>query len=289
MTSVGKILAFFNLVFSVAAFALIAIVFSTRANWKAEYEKMKNTALVLEAALKESEFRHKNELRSKEEQVNALTADVSNLGNQLTQARADKTTAENQLAQASKEKNQAVSNQQAAEAELKQVQKEREVLGKEKLEREKTIVDLTKEVNKARQAAVQSDNDKKTALFQAERLLVQLEDVSRKLNDERQKGTTGSILTPTAPPPPKDVRGTVTGVSDNGLTMISIGSNQGLTVGNNLEVFRIDPKDPKASQYLGQLSIKKVTASEAVGQFTPVGRIKLPKIGDEVAASISGR
>src|SRR5262249_9485477 len=49
MTTLGKILVFANLVFSLVTGALIIMVFSTRTNWKSGYDKLNKAFTVSEA------------------------------------------------------------------------------------------------------------------------------------------------------------------------------------------------------------------------------------------------
>jgi hypothetical protein len=300
MTSVGKILVFFNLIFSVGVAALIAIVFSTRTNWKGEFEKMKNTAMVYEAALKEADVRLQNEIRSREESIAALTATRSRLESQVNTAQAAELAAKADLTKAQQAVAAAQVNLDASEKEVKRLQGERDVLGQDKLDREKMVTELTKGINDARQAKVDAENRAKASAYNAEQLRDQLKDVIRERESLRGQlgnfgqggGRTPSVTDPIVPPPPKDVKGVVTVVSErqDGLAQISIGSNQGLARGNTLVVYRINPNDPKASQYLGELLISKVFPAEAVGQFKPASRSTgALKVGDEVAASVSSR
>lgn len=298
MTSVGKILVFFNLIFSVGVAALIAIVFSTRTNWKGEFEKMKNTAMVYEAALKEADVRLQNEIRSREESIAALTATRSRLESQVSTAQGAELAAKADLAKAQLAVAAAQGNLDASEKEVKRLQAERDVLGQDKLDREKMVTELTKGINDARQAKVDAENRAKASAYNAEQLRDQLKDVIRERELLRGQtpgqggGRTPSVTDPIVPPPPKDVKGVVTVVSErqDGLAQISIGSNQGLARGNTLVVYRINPNDPKASQYLGELLISKVFPAEAVGQFKPASRSTgALKVGDEVAASVSSR
>lgn len=298
MTTVGKILVFFNLIFSVGVAALIAIVFSTRTNWKSEYEKMRSTALVYEAALKEADFRHQSEIRSREETIAALIATRTRLEAQVSAAQSAELAAKNDLTTAQQAVMAAQGNLDASEKEVKRLQAEREVLAQDKLDREKMVTELTKGINEARQARVDAENRAKASAYNSEQLRDQLKEVIRERELLRGQvsnfasggSRTPSVLDPIVPPPPKDVKGAVTYVVDSGLTQISIGSNQGLTVGNKLVVYRLDVNNPKASQYLGELEIKRVLPAEAVGQFKPASqRIPLPKVGDEVAATLTGR
>jgi hypothetical protein len=298
MTSVGKILVFFNLIFSVGVAALIAIVFSTRANWKAEYEKARNTALVYEAALKETDFRHQSELRSRDENIAALSATRVRLESQVKAAQDAELAAKSDLTKSQNATKLAQDNLDAAEKEVKRLQGERDLLAQDKLEREKMVTELTKGINDERQKRVDADNRAKASNYNSEQLRDQLKELVRENANLRGQlnslgpngGPSRSVLQPVVPPPPKDVKGTVVQVVDNGLTQISIGSNQGLVKDNKLVVYRIDPRDPKASQYLGELVITRVAPSEAIGQFIPANpRIKLPQVGDEVAATLSGK
>lgn len=298
MTSVGKILVFFNLIFSVGVAALIAIVFSTRTNWKTEFEKAKSTALIYEAALKEAEYRIQNETRSLQETVAALSSTNRRLDEQVKEAVKQSLDAKAELAKAQTTVTLAQNNLDASEKEVKRLQSERDLLAQDKLEREKMVTELTKGINDERQKRVDAENKSKSSAYVSEQLRDQLKDVIRErelLRGQVSNFATGgsrnaSVLDPIVSPPPKDVKGTVTEVANNGLAQISIGSNQGLAVNNKLVVFRIDPNDPKASQYLGELLITRVQPSAAVGQFQPATqRVKLPKVGDEVAATLTGR
>jgi hypothetical protein len=167
----------------------------------------------------------------------------------------------------------------------------------EKTQREALIVKLTNDVNDAKKSSVQNEVAYKTSLTRNEKLLTAYEQVVKE--NQALKFQLGgpangsapnqSILTSTAPPPPKDVRGVVTATNKNGLAQISVGSDNGVSVGNELDVFRVNPENPLASQYLGKLRVTRVEPKAAVGQFVAAGREKLPKEGDEVAASITGR
>jgi hypothetical protein len=83
--------------------------------------------------------------------------------------------------------------------------------------------------------------------------------------------------------PPDGVRGSVTAYSD-GLVVLSIGLDAGLTSGTELDLYRAGDK------YLGKVVVTDVRPKMAVARFKPPGgkRIdqlkpeELPKVGDAV-------
>ena len=76
-----------------------------------------------------------------------------------------------------------------------------------------------------------------------------------------------------------DLRGTIQQVSGD-LATITPGSDAGVTVGAKLRVFRLQPQP----EYLGELIIRAVTPTQAVGQLTGP-RAKQVHAGDEVDAN----
>jgi hypothetical protein len=302
MTLVGKTLVFLNLLFSLATAALIAVVFSTRTNWKTEYEKMKNLALVAEAAYKGERTQHENESRAKDEQVAALQRERDGLKNDVAEAQKRKADAEAQLASSQSMNTQETKNLDLLKTEVQNLKQERDQIAGEKAQKEAMIINLTKAVNDHKRDAVQNEVNYKTTLAQLDKLMASYEQVVKENSALKfqtsapsnggARGTegAGSVLDRAdAPPPPKDVRALITAVNEQGLAQIDVGSDSGISPGNVLFVRRLDLKNPAASVYLGTLTIRTVNNKAAVGQFKSESRERLPKVGDEVAASVTGR
>jgi hypothetical protein len=76
------------------------------------------------------------------------------------------------------------------------------------------------------------------------------------------------------------VDGIVTATSKSGLVEISIGSDDGLREGHQLEVF-------SGSSYLGRIKIRKTSPDRAVGEIIPEYRKGDIKKGDRVATRLS--
>jgi len=302
MGIVSKTLIFLNVIFSLATAALIAVVFSTRTNWKNEYEKMKNLALVAEAAYKGEHTQHDNELRAKDEQVAALGRERDGLKNDVAEAQKRQIAAEGQLANSQSMNTQETKNLELLKIEVQNLKQERDQIAAEKAQKEAMIINLTKAVNDHKRDAVQNEVNYKTTLAQLDKLMASYEQVIKENSALKfqtsapsnggARGTegSGSVLDRAdAAPPPRDARGLITAVNEQGLAQIDIGSDSGISPGNVLDVRRLDLKNPAASVYLGKLTIRQVNNKAAVGQFKSESRERLPKVGDEVAPSNSGR
>ena len=86
-------------------------------------------------------------------------------------------------------------------------------------------------------------------------------------------------------PPAASVKGRITKIdkTDRTLVTISIGSDEGISTNNTLEVYRLQP----TPQYLGRLLIRETRNHEAVGQLMKSSVQAGPlQEGDQVASSL---
>lgn len=303
MTAVGKILVFLNLIFSVATAGLIVMVFTTRASWKAEYEKVKNVAVVAEAAYKSEKTARENDVKSRDSQIKsqadtiaALTSERDGYRKQFDDSRA-------QIAKAREEITAAVSNHQALSNEVTSLKVERDTLAGDVNTLRGKVLATQKELNDQKLLAVNNRIEADSFKAKSDRLLTRLEEVEKNLTVANNRlnalGATGgtgrepSLLTPPPTPAPRDVKATVTAVATSGLTVINIGSDSGLSAGNKLDVYRVDPNEPLKSIYLGELVISRTEPKQAVGQFYPKPFAKpderLPKVKDIVSTTLGSR
>ncbi len=79
--------------------------------------------------------------------------------------------------------------------------------------------------------------------------------------------------------PPSDIKGVITAVSGNSLVEISLGRDDGLRAGHQLEVYR-------GSQYLGRIRIQRVDDDKAIGEVLPSFRKGFIQQNDTVAAKL---
>jgi hypothetical protein len=300
MGAVGKILVFLNLIFSVVTSGLIVMVFTTRTSWKAEFEKVKNVALVAEAAYKSEKLARDNDLRSRDSQIKSLAEEkgvltsqhaddakaIADLRKDVSKAQADNAT---QVAT-----NTALSN------ELGSLKSERDTLTKQAVALRNKNIEQQKEINDQKQIATNNKIEADAQTAKAQRLLNRVEELERNntqltsrlnaLGGGGAGGSSSSILNPPPTPAPRDVKGTVRAVGTTGLTVVNLGSDSGISAGNKLEVYRVDADNPARSVYLGELVISRTEPKQAVGQFYPknVARPdqRLPKVGDIVSTTL---
>ena len=305
MTAVGKILVFMNLLFSVAVAALIVVVFTTRTNWKNEYEKVKNVSLVAEAAYKTEKLSHENDIKSRESQIKSLAIENATIIGERDQARLETVEVKKQVKDEQNEKTSSGTNHAALVKEVTALKDERTVLTAEAAALRVEVLRVQKDRDDQRLIGINNKIESDAQTAKARRLLERVEELERtvtvqqnRLNSLGASGSTGgttSLLNAPATPAPRDVRGTVRAVSadTSGLTVINLGSDSGLSIGNKLEVYLIDAQNPKNSIYLGELVISRTEPKQAVGRFNPKPFAKpeerLPKVDDIVSTSLGNR
>jgi len=291
MTVFGKLLVFMNLVFSVITGALIVFVFTTRANWEAQYKDVEAKAKAAEAAYKNERAAHENDLKQKDAGAVSTQGEVTRLQGEVTKFQDE--AAREKLATAAQTAllEKALVTQKAMEEELKQIKDERTIIVVEKDGLRTKIVDMQKEVDSWRSVAVNADLQAKNLQQRNGNLLRQVEDQTVRI---RELETTGSlvgsgggkeplsIVDPPSTAAPPGVRGKVTGVGTSGssLAQVNIGSDSGLSPGNVLTVF-------KGTEYKGDLRLMTVNPKIAVGKFTPAKRTSKIEVEDNVITSFS--
>ncbi len=300
MTAVGKILVFMNLLLSVATSAMIVLVFTTRSNWKAEYEKMRNVSLVAEAAYKTEKLAHETDLKSSDSRLSSSKKTEAAAVARADVAEKRQSAAETELGKAQKEKIEETTGHAALKEEVFSLKKERDSLFAETNAQRARVLETQKELNEQRLLATTFKSEADTQTQRARRLLDRVEELER---DNTQKtnrlvalgavgdtSSKGSLLSPPPIQAPRDVYGTVRAVATSGLAVVNIGSDSGLTAGNKLFVYRADGLN---SLYLGELIINRTEPKQAVGQFMPKPFAKpderLPKENDVVSTSLGSR
>lgn len=303
MTAVGKTLVFLNLIFSVATAGLIVMVFTTRASWKAEYEKVKNVAVVAEAAYKSEKTARENDVKSRDSLIKSQADTIAAVTSERNEMRQRNDSLSAEIIKERKEKGDAQANHAALSQEVTSLKVERDTLTAEAVNLRGRVLAIQKELNDQKLLAVNNRIEADSFKAKSDRLLARLEEVEKnltvannRLNALGATGATGrepSLLTPPPTPAPRDVKGTVTAVGTGGLTVVNIGSDSGLSAGNKLDVYRVDPKEPLKSLYLGELVISRTEPKQAVGQFyaKPFAKPdeRLPKVKDVVSTSLGSR
>jgi hypothetical protein len=284
MTYVGKILVIVIMVFSLVFLTLSTVVFVTERDWKKEVDKLKgdlsksngllNTAkgekADLEGTLKAQEDAAKQAQDDTNKQINQLKDEIAKRQEEITKQRqAVETSGENvRLAQLD------------ADAKTKDIEKARQLLRDVQLE--------TAEYKK-------QEKDLKDEIFNLRRELTVAKDNNKYLRESMvtlQNVIQGNGLDPNPEKyskikqPPEVDGEIVKGDAANRRFQISLGSDDGIGVGVELFVYRLQPK----AEYLGKVKVQAVDNDQSVVTVigtTPQG--KKIREGDIVSTKIGPR
>jgi hypothetical protein len=284
MTTLGKILVIVNLVFSLVTGALIIMVFVGRTNWKKAYDDMDAQAKAIHnsgQAYANETVQLRNDFLQKEAQIQAQ---VVNLDGDNKKLKEDNTNLNTELKAANKKADEARIAQNEATAELARRKSEVESLQKIVTDKEKKLNDIEVQNKDFRDRAVSAEINFKAEHERKERLLEQLEKMSKEFEKAQatKVGGTG-VAGAGKKPPPEDVKGKIDEIDPQyGLVTISIGSDSGLSAGHTLEVYRLDPK----AEYVGTIRIVEVDFKHAVARAVNPLRAGPLRKGDIVASRI---
>jgi hypothetical protein len=285
MTTVGKILVVLHLVLSVMFMAFAGAVFTAQKNWRTAYENSDKALKTANTKLKDQaeEFqRERTDTATKtgllNDQIVKLTGEKGALTTQVLALDADNKRL--QLA------NDAVGDQaQLATTEAEERTRE------QMLQRDKNEIAF-----KTRQDLIKKLNDAMDKIYGAEVLHQQLlERHDRVLSDlrafqlyNRSKGMLTDpklMVAQAAPPPPleglvMDYRKEKKQNKNTELVEISLGSDDGLTVGHTMTLYNNE------GRYLGQIRLTLVQADKAVGIVTLKAKNTVIQKGDNVTTKL---
>lgn len=259
MTFVGKILVILIMAFSLVFLGVSTVVFTTATNWKTKSELL-NT--------------EKTKLTT---QLNDAKSNVTKAEGQLTAAKAEQKVQldgrDNRIADLEKQKKEAEDEMTKARAELETAQQTARVALAEATARKGQIDVLIDTQSKAQTQANEFSAQNIELTDQIRVLKRQVATAEQNAKDLRTFNTqaisflrskgistdTISRLDPTTVPPP--VEGKVVELNPTGRSMeISIGSDDGLATGQELFVFRIQPR----AEYIGKVKLVSVYPDKAV-------------------------
>jgi hypothetical protein len=319
MTTVGKVLVFFNLVFSLVVGWLIIQVWTASTNWRDAYQKQKDATDIAEkseTAMKDDRQRMLNDRVAMDQEIKAgagapgfTWSDLANIKegddakekirkvqNALVAAKKDldaKNTEITNLAKkvqtAEEESAKHAAVAKAAEIEVARRQADVEKMRGTLVAEVQKNLDLVKAAAKDRDEANAARIQLKATLDRNTRLEEQLQETAKDL--ARVKANLGTTTAQQAGrggknPPPEMIEGKVAMIDNSGLIKLTVGSDRGLQRNHTMEAFRLG-SGPNQSRYLGTLRIIEVGPNEAVAQ--PMGKMNEPlRPGDLVASRIFG-
>ena len=271
MDTLGKIFVFAVMVMSVVFMSFAIAIFSSHTNWQKESERLQTELeqAVAERAAKESE------LTTLIDQNAASEKDQEQVVKKLETALQQKNT---ELADLKKKREAELSNLDKEIAELSEAKDERdaadELVGKLREEIHGLQDKLKKSVHDGASLASELHQSESELAMTTERKKQLEEQVANAREVLQQNGL--SLKRPEIVIPV--VGGVVTAIA-NDLAEVSIGSDDGLQAGHELEVFRAD-------EYLGRLRVVSVKPDRAVVRVLKDFARGIVQRGDRVATRL---
>lgn len=287
MTFVGKILVIVIMVFALFFLAVSVMVFTTEKNWKDEAQGLKTSITKLQtekgtaiAALEKTKSDLESAKQEVEEQTRLLQAQLKDLEQQNATKQQLLSEQNNSLATSQQTMQASLREAEARKAETDQLRDTLSEVQQQANQFKLTQTELNDQIRiLERQLATATDNNKdlreRVALLGGELRRVGLSD------DVNQIKGVSNVT-------PPEVEGYVKRVdSRNQRVEISIGSDDGLVPGHELELYRTNP----TPEYLGRIRIESTDADQAVGVVTSGGTVQGKKIteGDIVSSKIRPR
>jgi hypothetical protein len=280
MNTLGKILVFLNLLFSVLVTAGIIMVFVTKTNYQEGYNREKADRVRSDAnfqslvdASKKKDDRQKADMDEKDRQLVDRDQKLDLALKAKAKTDADGEAKDKLIAakDATIQKFQAMNENREAEV---------KILDTKLAEHIKKVEELLVSNKKLAEEKIRYEIAYESAKQRNENLMTQYQDLLKKF-EEYRVGDAAKTQTLVRNPPPEDIKGSIKATDvTSGMVTINLGSDSGLNKGNTLEVYRLKP----SPQYVGVVRIMDVRPNEAVGKL--ILRRGQVQVGDEVASEI---
>jgi septal ring factor EnvC (AmiA/AmiB activator) len=285
MNLVGKILTVLVVVAALVFASLTVAVYATHKNWRdivMNTEAGPGKALGLQLQLKQAQEKNAALKDAQAKLAQELEAEKVTKRNELTKLEQKVKELADERERLDKEKaaldeaqRNAVAAMQASQQSLGGLRKEIEGLRDE-------VRSVRKDRDDQFKAVVKKTDELHQAVNEAKRLRDRTEVLAKDLG-RAQTLLQKNGLDMERDGKPFPVEGLVTAVHGSDLIEISIGADDGLSRGNQLEVFRIDGNN---STYLGRAEIVRVEPDRAVGRLDPKFRRGMIQKDDRVATKI---
>ncbi|NLX56301.1 MAG: hypothetical protein GXY58_14425 [Planctomycetaceae bacterium] len=282
MTLLGKFFTVLILIMSVLFMGLAISVYATHVNWRAEAESKKKEAdvqlsvneqlkdqqqdLMAAIALERSARRFalaglETKLKSRSEDLERVQQELATLTNTEGVTAGALVTAQNELS--------------SITAEVKALRDTVREAQKDVDHQFEVVVKATDELNQMRR--VKADLENRQRPLQA--AVAAMKSAMDKLGVRVDVEQDGTVRTDVDRVPPR-VDGLVINVGDKDLIEISIGDDDGILIGHELDVYRDDA-------YLGKVRVVKTSPDRAVAEVIPGFKKGTIRKGDRVATKLS--
>lgn len=283
MNTMGKVLAGLNLVFSLVTGWLIIMVFVTRTNYSEGYERKSREVDTINQTMAAKEQQADTRIAEKTKELDKVSTELKEALEKLNKAVVLREEAEKKAGDALELKKQAdvIIAKQTSEREV--LLEEIKGIDARLKERQEKVLELEQKTREYQAQKIKFEIDYLSAQDRNEKLVNRLAELTKEMEHLRGERAE-KAATLERNPPPEDVKGKVMATdAQSGYVTINLGSDNGLSKGNTLEVFRTQPRP----QYVGVLRIMEVRPHEAVGRL--VQRTATIQAGDSVASQILGQ
>jgi hypothetical protein len=286
MTFVGKILVILIMVFALFFLAVSTVVFSTHRDWKAEVTKKTTQIAELQKKQSDADKRASDAAAALQQSKDKAAQDIKTLEARIADLERDNTAKQTQW---SEQNNLLATAEQTAKTSIDEA-------AARKAETDK-IRDVVSEVQKLNEQYKFTETDLRQQIAEMTRQLDSAVATNKSLRESvallsgrlRSIGQSDdvNIMKNVANVVPPRVEGYVKRVdARNTRVEISVGSDDGLSTGHELELYRMNP----TPEYLGRIKIESTDPDQAVGRV--IGQtVQGKKIveGDIVSSEIRPR
>ena len=287
MTALGKVLAFFNLLFALLTGGFVVEVYLTRTNWKIAYDQVIKERNLAQNALTAEKAISTRQAEVASKGLEELKGEIAREQRINVGLQENLKTAKDEKEAAIARMNTELANASAVSRELERLNTERGQMQVQLREKDARMLAIQKENNRLSAVATfqeirANSTDREIEQLKVDRakLVRQIEQTNEQI---RQLGGVAQGVPKADTPriPTVETSGKIKYVEEN-LAQITLGSDHGLEVGHVLQVWRTDP----VPLFLGTLTIRSLETRRAVGNFQPVKRNMTVQVGDSVGTKI---
>lgn len=278
MTRLGQIFTLLLLILSVAFFVASVAVNASHKNLRDQVTEFQSRVRLLDTSIEElKKAAETNKTQLAQEQV-ARRVSLAALQTQLATELDKNQQANTQLNDLNSKNTQATQSLAQTLAELKRITSENDLLKQEidkiitdRNGQRRTVINLTDELNGLKSKRIDLESEIKNLRDQAT--------LYQAMADTRGAALAAAGLKDPDDVPPSDLKGVVLAVGSDSSVEISVGRDDGLRQGHQLDVFR-------NGSYLGRIEIRTIADDKAVGKVLPSFRKGFIQAGDRVASKV---
>lgn len=278
MTRLGQIFTLLLLILSVAFFVASVAVNASHKNLRDQVTEYQSRVRLLDTSIEElKKAAETNKTQLAQEQV-ARRVSLAALQTQLATELDKNQQANTQLNDLNSKNTQATQSLAQTLAELKRITSENDLLKQEidkiitdRNGQRRTVINLTDELNSLKSKRIDLESEIKNLRDQAT--------LYQAMADTRGAALAAAGLKDPDDVPPSDLKGVVLAVGSDSSVEISVGRDDGLRQGHQLDVFR-------NGSYLGRIEIRTIADDKAVGKVLPSFRKGFIQAGDRVASKV---